>query len=201
MNSHAAPEACRESDDDRVAEAREAGAHVRVLGPQGVGGPLRTQRDAQAEAYGNGQDEPLAPVDACLRNNADACTDAATEQRSNLKNTQAAGLISLQCTQHTRFWRCDIASSVHNQCAPLMATLPKRKVVTPPSTQSGMVVMRAAILPNTPMKKSQPAAARPVCRAAQRVSAITPLFCNPRTCLWNHHGSYILHKHCHRDCV
>ena len=59
---------------------------------------------------------------------------------------------------------------------PETATFAKRNAVMPPSTQSGMVVMNAAILAKSPKKINHAAQAIPAQRDAQRVNAITPLF-------------------------
>ena len=55
-------------------------------------------------------------------------------------------------------------------------TLAKRKVVMPPSTQSGMDATTPPNLPMSPKRKRNTAQLRPAAREAHRVSAITPLF-------------------------
>jgi hypothetical protein len=52
-----------------------------------------------------------------------------------------------------------------------------RNVVMPPSTQLGMVVTHAPTLASTPKQNSQMPQEMPAHREAQRVRAMTPLFC------------------------
>jgi hypothetical protein len=64
---------------------------------------------------------------------------------------------------------------------PTQATLAKRKVVMPPNTGCGMVVITAATLAKMPARMSQKAVAKPAVREAQLVSWMTPLFCAKHT--------------------
>lgn len=59
---------------------------------------------------------------------------------------------------------------------PEAMTLANRKVVMPPNTQSGMVVMTAANLAITPRTNSQMAQDQPAWREATAVREMTPLF-------------------------
>mmetsp|Transcript_54216 Transcript_54216/g.172089 ORF Transcript_54216/g.172089 Transcript_54216/m.172089 type:complete len:219 (-) Transcript_54216:1052-1708(-) len=59
---------------------------------------------------------------------------------------------------------------------PETITLANRKIVMPPSTQSGMEAITPANFPRTPKRISQMAHEMPAAREAQRVRAITPLF-------------------------
>ena len=59
---------------------------------------------------------------------------------------------------------------------PEAKTLANKKIVIPPRTQSGMLVMTPAILLRTPNKINQNPHAYPARRAAHLVKAITPLF-------------------------
>ena len=60
---------------------------------------------------------------------------------------------------------------------PEAATELKRKVVRPPNTGFGMATKAAANLEKTPMMIRKKQAAYPAFRLAQRVNAMTPLFC------------------------
>ena len=60
---------------------------------------------------------------------------------------------------------------------PEVRTLAKRKIVHPPITQSGILVMIPATLLKTPKKMSQHPQAYPARREAHLVRAMTPLFC------------------------
>src|SRR5579871_4661737 len=60
---------------------------------------------------------------------------------------------------------------------PETATAENRKVVIPPNTGLGMATSAAANLLKIPMMSNQIQQQYPALRFAQRVSAITPLFC------------------------
>ena len=74
-----APIARGQREDNRVAEALQAVAHVVGHWPQGVLHPGGHEGDAEAGAEGHGEDEALAPADAvgAGRQDADACEHAA----------------------------------------------------------------------------------------------------------------------------
>eukprot|EP00532_Pseudo-nitzschia_australis_P019139 CAMPEP_0168302436 /NCGR_PEP_ID=MMETSP0142_2-20121227/39112_1 /TAXON_ID=44445 /ORGANISM="Pseudo-nitzschia australis, Strain 10249 10 AB" /LENGTH=81 /DNA_ID=CAMNT_0008253041 /DNA_START=56 /DNA_END=301 /DNA_ORIENTATION=- len=59
---------------------------------------------------------------------------------------------------------------------PLANTLANKKMVIPPRTQSGMLVMTPATLPKTPRKINQAPHAYPARFDAHLVRAMTPLF-------------------------
>lgn len=60
---------------------------------------------------------------------------------------------------------------------PDAATLAKRKVVTPPSTEFGMARKTPEIFPKMPKRMRKKQHHRPAPRFAHRVIAMTPLFC------------------------
>jgi hypothetical protein len=59
---------------------------------------------------------------------------------------------------------------------PLQRTLANKKIVMPPMTQSGILVIKPAIFENTPRTMSHTPQATPALLAAHLVKEITPLF-------------------------
>ena len=70
-----------------------------------------------------------------------------------------------------------LTSCLPRMLIPDTVMLANRNVTIPPMTQSGTDVMMAESLPSTPKRNIQAQQAYPALRLAQRVRAMTPLFC------------------------